>query len=69
VVRKEKKRKEKRKKRNNSLKIVATFVYASSQGQRTHSARTNKENRETVIFQKPLKFNLLSQTIVYKGIK
>jgi hypothetical protein len=22
-------------------KIVATFVYASSQGQRTHSARTN----------------------------
>ena len=22
--------------------IVATFVYASSQGQRTHSARTNK---------------------------
>jgi hypothetical protein len=25
----------------NSLKIVATFVYASSQGQRTHSAWTN----------------------------
>jgi hypothetical protein len=22
-------------------KIVATFIYASSQGQRTHSARTN----------------------------
>ena len=25
----------------NVPKIVATFVYASSQGQRTHSARTN----------------------------
>jgi hypothetical protein len=24
-------------------KIVATFVYASSQGQRTHSARTNNK--------------------------
>ena len=24
--------------------IVATYVYASSQGQRTHSARTNKLN-------------------------
>ena len=24
-------------------KIVATFVFASSQGQRTHSARTNEE--------------------------
>jgi hypothetical protein len=33
-----------RKENNKSekiLKIVATFVYASSQGQRTHSARTN----------------------------
>ena len=27
-------------KRNNISKIVATFVYASSQGQRTHSAQT-----------------------------
>ena len=31
----------KNKKRKNIPKIVATFVYASSQGQRTHSARTN----------------------------
>ena len=23
--------------------VVATYVYASSQGQRTHSARTNKD--------------------------
>jgi hypothetical protein len=30
-----------KKKKNNIPKIVATFVYASSQGQRTHSARTN----------------------------
>jgi hypothetical protein len=29
------------KKKINICKIVATFVYASSQGQRTHSARTN----------------------------
>jgi hypothetical protein len=28
-------------KKKNKPKIVATFVYASSQGQRTHSARTN----------------------------
>jgi hypothetical protein len=35
-----KKRKEKKKK-NNVPKILATFVYASSQGQRTHYARTN----------------------------
>ena len=28
-------------KRKKIPKIVATFVYASSQGQRTHSARTN----------------------------
>jgi hypothetical protein len=27
-------------------KIVANFVYASSQGQRTHSARTNIEKME-----------------------
>jgi hypothetical protein len=25
--------------------IVATYVYASSQGQRTHSARTNKKKK------------------------
>ena len=30
-----------KKKWNNIPKIVATFIYASSQGQRTHSARTN----------------------------
>jgi hypothetical protein len=29
------------KKKEKIPKIVATFVYASSQGQRTHSARTN----------------------------
>ena len=28
-------------KKNNISKIVATFVYASRQWQRTHSARTN----------------------------
>jgi hypothetical protein len=36
-------RKQQEKKRKIS-KIVATFVYASSQGQRTHSAWTKKEN-------------------------
>jgi hypothetical protein len=29
------------KKKEKIPKIVATFVYASSKGQRTHSARTN----------------------------
>jgi hypothetical protein len=36
------KKNKKRKKREKITKIVATFVYASSQGQHTHSARTNK---------------------------
>jgi hypothetical protein len=31
----------KKKKKKKIPKIVATFVYASSQGQRTHSAQTN----------------------------
>jgi hypothetical protein len=35
------KKKEKKKERKIS-KIVATYVYASSQGQRTHSARTKQ---------------------------
>jgi hypothetical protein len=35
------KKKKKKKKRRNICKIVATFVYASSQGQRTHYAQTN----------------------------
>ena len=33
--------KKKKKKKKNVPKIVVPFVYASSQGQRTHSARTN----------------------------
>jgi hypothetical protein len=33
-------KKKKKKKKEKIPKIVATFVYASSQGQRTHSART-----------------------------
>jgi hypothetical protein len=36
-----KKTKRKQEEEKNIPKIVATFVYASSQGQRTHSARTN----------------------------
>ena len=28
--------------------VVATYVYASSQGQRTHSARTNKQTNSSV---------------------
>jgi hypothetical protein len=39
---KNKKRKEKK------PKIVATFVYASSQGQRTHSARTKISGKQAV---------------------
>ena len=36
------KKKEERKKEEKKMPfIVATYVYASSQGQRTHSARTN----------------------------
>ena len=31
------------KKKEKIPKIVATFVYASSQGQRTHSVRTNNK--------------------------
>ena len=38
-------REEEKKKWNNVPKIVATFVYASSQGQRTHSALTNNNNK------------------------
>jgi hypothetical protein len=34
-------KKEERKKEKKIPFIVATYVYASSQGQRTHSARTN----------------------------
>jgi hypothetical protein len=33
---------------NNISKIVATFVYASSQGQRTHSARTIRKLHKIV---------------------
>ena len=32
------------------MKIVATFVCASSQGQRTHSARTNKGFKRSIYF-------------------
>ena len=35
------KKKERREKEKKMPFIVATYVYASSQGQRTHSARTN----------------------------
>jgi hypothetical protein len=34
-------KREKRKEEKNLPKIVATFIYASSQGQRTRSAQTN----------------------------
>jgi hypothetical protein len=44
VKKQEKKRKQEKK---NIPKIVATFVYASSQGQRTHSARTNSVSAMT----------------------
>ena len=36
----------KKTKKKNEPKIVATFVYASSQGQRTHSARTKRETHQ-----------------------
>jgi hypothetical protein len=36
-------RKQENKKKRKTPKIVATFVYASSQGQRTHSAQTKKK--------------------------
>jgi hypothetical protein len=36
-----------KKKKEKIPKIVATFVYASSQGQRTHSARTNYPDKFT----------------------
>jgi hypothetical protein len=35
---------ERKKEREKMPFIVATYVYASSQGQRTHSARTNFQN-------------------------
>ena len=38
-----KKERERERKREKKMPfVVATYVYASSQGQRTHSARTNK---------------------------
>ena len=39
-----KKREEREREREKMPIIVATYVYASSQGQRTHSARTNYKN-------------------------
>ena len=41
MSRKKKERKREREKRKKMPFIMATYVYASSQGQRTHSARTN----------------------------
>ena len=40
------KKKERKKEREKMPFIVATYVYASSQGQRTHSARTNNKFSE-----------------------
>jgi hypothetical protein len=40
--RKKERKKEERKKEKKMPFIVATYIYASSQGQCTHSARTNK---------------------------
>ena len=40
--RERKRERERERKREKMPFIVATYVYASSQGQRTHSARTNK---------------------------
>ena len=37
-------KKEREREREKMPFVVATYVYASSQGQRTHSARTNKYN-------------------------
>jgi hypothetical protein len=38
-----KKKQQEQENKRKITKIVATFVYASSQGQRTHSAQTNYE--------------------------
>ena len=43
-----KKREEREREREKMPFIVATYVYASSQGQRTHSARTNLYNYKHV---------------------
>jgi hypothetical protein len=50
--------KKKKNKQNKKPKIVATFVYASSQGQRTHSARTN------LIFTQPAVSNPIWKNLV-----
>ena len=42
--------KKERRRKINIPKIAATFVYASSQGQRTHSAWTNVLNLTQLIF-------------------
>ena len=44
------KKNKKRKKKKKIPKIVATFVYARSQGQRTHSARTNICSYPQILF-------------------
>ena len=36
---------------------MATFVYASSQGQRTHSARTNFQDAKVQIRSRPINFH------------
>jgi hypothetical protein len=45
----------KQKNKRKIPKIVATFVYASSQGQRTHSAQTNIQTIPIQNLSKPIK--------------
>jgi hypothetical protein len=47
----------KQKNKRKIPKIVATFVYASSQGQRTHSAQTNIQTIPIQNLSKPIKTN------------
>jgi hypothetical protein len=42
IISNEPERRERREEKKKNAIIVATYVYASSQGQRTHSARTNE---------------------------
>jgi hypothetical protein len=60
-----KKRKENNKKKKKIPKIVATFVYASSQGQRTHCARTNLQCKLGSVVCIRMKCRLLNNTAYY----
>ena len=52
------KKKRERRKREKMPFIVATYVYASSQGQRTHSARTNFIFKVTTMKSKHLIYSI-----------